>query len=300
MTQPKLDQLILIAKQAGPRRAWSEEWQTCVRCSEDGAWPLCDGCAHYVAEQLAIGVLFLIGEEQPYPNENAAQVLSRQGEEIGKQSKELRELRAELAAAKALANIHSEARASAERDLREASDRIVRLNSCVIETERGHAAEIKKLNDSLAVSRGFGDAMERTAMSINGGLRTAQAQLAMMGIIARESHPFWSTTTDARAIGLVMNEAEKARVKHNASYERMISSDKRLRIMVEEVGEIARAIEDIGVAERAFDRGEHKTIEEGEKRVAYAHEHLDEEIAQVGSLCVRWLSANAYGRKEET
>lgn len=94
----------------------------------------------------------------------------------------------------------------------------------------------------------------------------------------------------------IATEVDKARLKHNCSYERMTSMDKRLRIMVEEVGEVARAIEDIGGAQRAYDAADLATLGEFEAHLASVQAHLDEEIAQVGACCQRWLSANAYAR----
>lgn len=146
MTAPALDTLLVLAKQAATERAWTAEWPTCRRCGEaittdetsygnggHAAFPLCDQCAHEAAEELGKGVLFLIGEEQPYPNENAAQVLFRQGEELGRRAKE-------ISSARALASIADEAIASAEREI----DRMKAIESAELAAERDEGARLRE------------------------------------------------------------------------------------------------------------------------------------------------------------
>lgn len=95
----ELNDLLVLAKQAVLPDSTELPCPPCVGCSNpigtdeiangnggrhEGCRPFCDSCAHEVVAELGQGVIFLIGEEQPYPNENAAQVLFRQGEHIGK------------------------------------------------------------------------------------------------------------------------------------------------------------------------------------------------------------------------
>lgn len=99
----------------------------------------------------------------------------------------------------------------------------------------------------------------------------------------------------------MIGEVVAAHKKHGQSFEKG-SADKKLRIMVEEVGEIAHAIQDLEDAYNQYDAASQQArdlgydqLEPGDKRacdlaIDRAHEHLSEEIAQVGSLCLRWLA----------
>lgn len=98
------------------------------------------------------------------------------------------------------------------------------------------------------------------------------------------------------AIGAVIEEINAAHTKHGLSFERA-GVDKKLRIMVEEVGEIADAIQlleevhdwwDAEAAKRELCL-EDKRMRESE--IDHAIEHLREEIAQVGACAVRWLQS---------
>lgn len=112
-------------------------------------------------------------------------------------------------------------------------------------------------------------------------------------------------TTDTRlyagAIEQLMDAVREAHVKHGRTFERG-NMDRKLRIMVEEVGEIADAIEEIEVARTRVDIAEHEyaanpqsyvaasELQESEELLRAAVEHLHVEVAQVGACCLRWLT----------
>lgn len=78
-----------------------------------------------------------------------------------------------------------------------------------------------------------------------------------------------------RSIDKVIDEVHAAQRKHGRTFERG-NEERKLRILVEEVGEIAEAIQ---------------RVESGEERFLDDNlEHLDEEIAQVAACCLRWLA----------
>lgn len=81
---------------------------------------------------------------------------------------------------------------------------------------------------------------------------------------------------DLNAIQLAVAETKRARELHNRSIETR-TNDGRLRILVEEVGEVARAIEDL---EEATD-----------KDVCASLQHLTSELVQTASAALRWVAA---------
>jgi hypothetical protein len=112
---------------------------------------------------------------------------------------------------------------------------------------------------------------------------------------------------DHRAIGLAFQEMKAGRANASAvlggKYGFLIergSYEKCLRILVEEVGKCARAIDDIDNALRTPTENEHPTVAEltvaGEKMQA-AREHLLEEIVQVAATALRWASAEIGKRR---
>jgi hypothetical protein len=92
-------------------------------------------------------------------------------------------------------------------------------------------------------------------------------------------HPYPGfVAQDLQVAKLADEETHRARRLHNCSME-MASTERRLRILVEEVGETAAAIEEIDQAQRAG------------KSTSVARQHLLEEIIQVASGALRWAAA---------
>jgi len=92
---------------------------------------------------------------------------------------------------------------------------------------------------------------------------------------------------DRAAVHLALAEVEAGRRKHGDSVERA-GDEKRLRILVEEVGEVARAIEELHLAARL---AQYQAPESDAIRAwAEAREHLLQEVAQVAATAIRWLS----------
>lgn len=95
-------------------------------------------------------------------------------------------------------------------------------------------------------------------------------------------------------IDLISDETDRAHGLHGLGFEQS-TPDVKLRILVEEVGEIARAIQDISNAERkrreASREGTTEQLEAARKAVREAEQHLVDEVIQVGSLAVRWLES---------
>lgn len=85
---------------------------------------------------------------------------------------------------------------------------------------------------------------------------------------------------------------QSAREKHGLSFE-LATADRKLRILVEEVGEIARAIQDVESAIRACDEasrhGTTAELEAARDGVRAASKHVLDEVAQVGACALRWL-----------
>lgn len=100
--------------------------------------------------------------------------------------------------------------------------------------------------------------------------------------------------TERTAFELAAAEITRAREKHGASMESG-NGDKRLRILTEEVGEIARALDDIEQAEMRRENGarwESTTWLEGAREaVLDARAHLLEEVVQVAATAIRWAAA---------
>ena len=96
------------------------------------------------------------------------------------------------------------------------------------------------------------------------------------------------------AIDLINAEIAAARVKHGESFEQA-GDDVKLRIMVEEVGEVARAIQDLANAEAhrvmVSRHGSTAELEAARDAVVDAHSHLLDEVSQVGACAVRWLDS---------
>jgi NTP pyrophosphatase (non-canonical NTP hydrolase) len=94
---------------------------------------------------------------------------------------------------------------------------------------------------------------------------------------------------ETEAILLVREAIAEARAKHGPSIESpVVTDDRRLRIMVEEVGECARAIEDIEVAAAQLMKG--SATAERQEAFDLAIDNLRDELAQVAACAVRWLS----------
>ncbi len=89
-------------------------------------------------------------------------------------------------------------------------------------------------------------------------------------------------------------EVDRARRLHNHSLE-SFDDDERLRVLTEEVGEVARAIEDIVQAERRRYEGSkvRRTpwLEGARMAVHDARVHLIEEVVQVAATALRWVAA---------
>lgn len=80
----------------------------------------------------------------------------------------------------------------------------------------------------------------------------------------------------------------EARAKHGRSFEDA-SPELRLTIMLEEHGEIARAILDMREAYRLRRTGDAVTRLDALSRLANCRAHVLHEVAQLGSLCARWI-----------
>lgn len=95
-------------------------------------------------------------------------------------------------------------------------------------------------------------------------------------------------------IAAINIETGRAHVKHGQSFEQALN-DVKLRILVEEVGEIARALQDVESAEDAFinatQDGNHDAVAATQEAHLAASDHLRAEITQVASLAARWLDA---------
>jgi len=85
--------------------------------------------------------------------------------------------------------------------------------------------------------------------------------------------------TDELIERCIREETTRARTKHSFSMERA-TNERSLRILVEEIGEVAEAMEDLDLAENAVpcDPG----------ALEAADQHLLEEIIQVASAAQRW------------
>lgn len=95
------------------------------------------------------------------------------------------------------------------------------------------------------------------------------------------------------AVDHVIDEVAHAIQKHGNSFVRK-SDDGKLRIMVEEVGEVAEAIQEV---ENAYEKLDDERARLGgviseatQQLVRDAERHLRDEIAQVGACAVRWLA----------
>jgi len=89
---------------------------------------------------------------------------------------------------------------------------------------------------------------------------------------------------DETAVHLALSEVDAARRKHGRSFERA-TDERRLRILVEQVGEVARAIEDLHVATRVNAGATAKT-----RVLAAAREHLLQEVARVAATALMWIA----------
>lgn len=79
-----------------------------------------------------------------------------------------------------------------------------------------------------------------------------------------------------RSIFDIADETARARAKHGRSFERS-SDDAKLRILLEEVGEVAKALNDQQLADENYS-------------TSALRDHLRAELVQVASLAVRWLN----------
>lgn len=95
-------------------------------------------------------------------------------------------------------------------------------------------------------------------------------------------------------IAAINIETGRAHVKHGQSFEQA-SDDAKLRMLVEEVGEIARALQDVENAEDAFinatQDGDHDAVAATQEVHLAARAHLRAEWTQVASLAARALDA---------
>ncbi len=82
------------------------------------------------------------------------------------------------------------------------------------------------------------------------------------------------TISDTLALKLAVSETDRARKLHDHSMERA-NNDRRLRILVEEVGEISRALEDL----------------EFSSDTDACEQHLLDEVVQTASAALRWVAA---------
>lgn len=99
------------------------------------------------------------------------------------------------------------------------------------------------------------------------------------------------------AVTEVVMEVLRARAKHGASgrtIEDDVTQDRRLRILTEEVGEVAAAIEDheqaLELKQREGMTCDTQTLEELRETVRRKKAHLREEITQVAAAALRWLA----------
>lgn len=95
-------------------------------------------------------------------------------------------------------------------------------------------------------------------------------------------------------IAAINIETGRAHVKHGQSFENA-SNDVKLRILVEEVGEIARALQDVENADAYYLKAAPnltmaELLADRELR-ARRRDHLRAEVTQVASLAARWLDA---------
>lgn len=100
--------------------------------------------------------------------------------------------------------------------------------------------------------------------------------------------------TEPKAIELVLAEVVRARNKHGASMETK-PPDARCRILMEEVGEVARALNEIEHAEERRDLAAPTAttpqLEALRAEVTAARTHVLEELVQVSASALRWAAA---------
>jgi NTP pyrophosphatase (non-canonical NTP hydrolase) len=90
----------------------------------------------------------------------------------------------------------------------------------------------------------------------------------------------------------IAEETQRAHALHGRSFE-LSNNDVKLRILVEEVGEVARALQDIDNAELTYracasEMSTAEVLHWREKR-AGLRDHLRAELVQVASLAKRWV-----------
>lgn len=95
-------------------------------------------------------------------------------------------------------------------------------------------------------------------------------------------------------IAAINIETGRAHVKHGQSFERS-SDHQKLSVLMEEVGEIAKALNDAQLADENYTAAASRMTTEAllslrEER-AKLRDHLRAEITQVASLAARWLDA---------
>lgn len=91
----------------------------------------------------------------------------------------------------------------------------------------------------------------------------------------------------------IADETERARAKHGRSFERS-SDDAKLRILLEEVGKVAKALNDQQFGDENYSAAAPTMTTDAllsfrEERAAL-RDHLRAEIVQVASLAIRWLN----------
>jgi NTP pyrophosphatase (non-canonical NTP hydrolase) len=93
-----------------------------------------------------------------------------------------------------------------------------------------------------------------------------------------------------------MKEIVSAMVKHRGRTLETegVTQDRRLRILTEEIGEVARSIEDIEQAIELKQREAHTvdtaTLEDLRRDIVKRKRHLQDELAQVAATALRWLA----------
>ena len=99
------------------------------------------------------------------------------------------------------------------------------------------------------------------------------------------------------ALSLITAATAEAHEKHGRSFEAASLAD-RMLIMGEEFGEIARAVMDLAAARAAADTwremapGTLAVLRSAHEAVRAAQAHVLHEVAQLGSLCMRWLEVD--------
>ncbi len=113
--------------------------------------------------------------------------------------------------------------------------------------------------------------------------------------------PASSLGTEADAGDMIWHEVVRTRAKHGVEAG---NGDKRLRILTEEVGEVARALDDVEQAEIRRDLGARTQstpwLEGAREAVQDARKHVLEEVVQVAATAFRWAAAELATEQQRT